>query len=150
MCFFIGHREADASILPQLLDTVHRHIREFGVEEFIVGQYGGFDQMAAFAVITAKREYPHIQLYLLLPYHPAERKVDLPDGFDGLIYPDGMEKVPRKVAIIRANRYEVDHCDYLIAYTWHPASNSRNLVEYAQRREARGLIKVTLLNTLKE
>ena len=112
MCFFIGHREADASILPQLLDTVHRHIREFGVEEFIVGQYGGFDQMAAFAVITAKREYPHIQLYLLLPYHPAERKVDLPDGFDGSFFPNGMEKVPRKVAIIRANRYAVDHCDY--------------------------------------
>ena len=150
MCFFIGHREADASILPQLLDTVHRHIREFGVEEFIVGQYGGFDQMAAFAVITAKREYPHIQLYLLLPYHPAERKVDLPDGFDGSFFPNGMEKVPRKVAIIRANRYAVDHCDYLIAYAWHPASNARNLVEYAQHREARGLIKVTLLNTLKE
>lgn len=149
-CFFIGHREADASILPQLLDAVHRHICEFGVKEFIVGRYGGFDRLAETAVIAAKKYYPYIQLYMLLPYHPAEKRVDLPDGFDGLIYPDGMEKVPRKAAIIRANRYAVDHCDYLIAYAWHPASNARNLVEYAQRRDPRGLIKVTLLNTPKE
>ena len=149
-CFFIGHREADESILPQLLGAVHRHICEFGVNEFVVGQYGGFDRMAASAVIAAKKKYPYIRLYLLLPYHPAERKIGLPDGSDGLIYPDGMEKVPRKVAIIRANRYAVDHCDYLIAYAWHPASNAGNLVEYAQRREERGLIKVTLLDTPKE
>lgn len=101
--------------------------------------------MAAAAVTAAKTEYPHIRLYQLLPYHPAERKVDLPSGFDGSIYPDGMENVPRKVAIVRANRYAVDHCGLLIAYVWHPASNSRNLVEYALARENSGLINVTLL-----
>ena len=39
----------------------------------------------------------------------------------------------------------VDHSDFLIAYTWHPASNSRELVEYARKREQRGLIHVTML-----
>ena len=46
-----------------------------------------------------------------------------------------MESVPRKAAIVRANRYVVDHVDYLIAYAWHPASNARELVEYAQKRQ---------------
>ena len=101
--------------------------------------------MASAIVAAAKAEYPYIRLYQLLPYHPAERSIELPKGFDGSIYPDGMEKTPRKVAIVRANRYAVDHCDYLIAYAWHPASNSRNLVEYAQDREQRGLITVILL-----
>lgn len=149
-CFFIGHREAEPEIQPILTDAISKAITIDGIEEFIVGRYGGFDRLAATAVIAAKKDYPYIQLYMLLPYHPAEKRVDLPDGFDGLIYPDGMEKVPQKAAIIRANRYAVDHCDYLIAYAWHPASNARNLVEYAQRREARGLIKVTLLITPKE
>jgi hypothetical protein len=45
-----------------------------------------------------------------------------------------MEKVPRRFAIPHANRYMVDHSDYLIAYAWHPASNARNLVDYAMRK----------------
>ena len=94
--------------------------------------------MAAASVIKAKTNHSHIRLYQLLPYHPAERKVELPNGFDGSVYPANMEKVPRKLAIIRANRYTVDHCEQLLAYVWHPASNSRNLVEYAQTREQRG------------
>jgi hypothetical protein len=69
----------------------------------------------------------------------------LPAGFDGSFYPPGMETVPKRAAIVRANRYMVDHSDFLIAYAWHPASNARDLVEYAQRREQRGLIRVTLL-----
>ena len=28
----------------------------------------------------------------------------------------------------------VDHVNYLIAYAWHPASNARDLVEYAQKK----------------
>ena len=111
----------------------------------IVGNYGDFDHLAANAVIRAKQRHPQITLSLLLPYHPAERPVEKPDGFDNTYYPAGMEKVPRKLAIVRANRYVVDHVDYLIAYAWHPASNARDLVEYAQRREERGQIAVTNL-----
>ena len=81
----------------------------------------------------------------MLPYHPAERPIPVPDGFDSTYYPPGMENVPRKVAIVRANRYMVDHTDFLIAYAWHPASNARDLLEYARKRESKGLIHVTAL-----
>ena len=133
-CFFIGHREASSEVLPALREAVERHIVEYGVTEFIVGNYGGFDRMAAKAVIEAKTRHPQITLTLLLPYHPAERPIDPPPGFDGSFYPPNMEKVPRRFAISKANRYMVDHTDYLIAYAWHPASNARNLVEYAQKK----------------
>lgn len=144
-CFFIGHREASIEVLPLLTEAVERHIVDFGVTEFIVGQYGGFDRMAAKAVIAAKELHPEITLSMLIPYHPAERPVELPHGFDNTFYPPGMEKVPRRLAIVRANRYVVDHVDYLIAYVWHPASNARNLLEHAQKREQRNLISVTVL-----
>ena len=144
-CFFIGHREASGELLPILKQVIEKHISEYGVTEFVVGRYGGFDRLAAHAVIQLKEKYPYIMLSLLIPYHPAEKPIDIPPGFDNTFYPPGMEKVPRKLAIVRANRYMVDHVDYLIAYTWHPASNARDLVEYAKRRELRNLISLTVL-----
>ena len=144
-CFFIGHREATSELLPILKQTVAEHISEYGVTEFIVGGYGGFDHLAAKAVISLKQQYPQIALSLLIPYHPVERPIKTPPGFDNTYYPPGMEKVPRKLAIIRANRYMVENVDYLIAYAWHPASNARNLVEYAHNRDCKGQINITLI-----
>lgn len=144
-CFFIGHRETSSELLPILRQTVEQHICEYSVTEFIVGGYGGFDHLAAKAVISLKQQYPQITLSLLIPYHPAERPIETPPGFDNTYYPPGMEKVPRKLAIVWANRYMVNHVDYLIAYAWHPASNARDLVEYARKLETKGQIAVTLL-----
>ena len=147
-CFFIGHREASDELLPILRQTVEKHILEYGVTEFVVGGYGGFDHLAAKAVISLKKQYPQITLSLLIPYHPAERPIETPLGFDNTYYPPGMEKVPRKLAIVRANRYMVEHVDYLIAYAWHPASNARDLVEYAHKLEAKGQIAISLLGRI--
>ena len=147
-CFFIGHREAPDSLLPTLDAEVERHITEYGVTDFVVGRYGRFDGMAAHCVKAAKKRHPEVTLNLLLPYHPYDRPTPTPPGFDGTFYPLGMETVPKRAAIIRANRYMVEHSDYLIAYVWHPASNARDLVEYAQRYEKLGRMKVTLLPQL--
>lgn len=144
-CFFIGHREASTELLPALAEAVEKHITEYGVTEFIVGNYGGFDRISARAVIEAKKRYPGIVLSMLIPYHPAERPIELPPGFDNSFYPPGMESVPRRLAIVRANRYMVTHVDYLIAYVWHPASNARNLVEYAEKSRAKNGLTITRL-----
>lgn len=130
-CFFIGHREASNSIIPELRKAVEMHITEYGVTNFVVGHYGQFDALAALAVIDAKKRHPTVTLTMLIPYHPSERPVTLSPGFDGSYYPAGMETVPRRYAIARANRAVIDETDYLIAYVWHAASNSRELVEYA-------------------
>lgn len=131
-CFFIGHRDAMQDIVPALERTVEA-LTTREVTEFFVGGYGGFDCLAAGAVIRAKRSHPHITLELLLPYHPSERPIEPPNGFDGTFYPPGMERVPRRLAILKANRYMVDHSDCIIAYIRHPG-NARNLLEYARKR----------------
>ena len=141
-CFFIGHREADEKMLPTLYAIIERLIAEENVEHFYVGGYGGFDRIAGLAVKKVKKQNADITLHLVLPYHPAERPVEAPDGYDGTYYPDGLENVPRKYAIIRVNKIMVDTSDWLVAYVRHGASNSRNLLEYAQRRERNGLIRV--------
>lgn len=144
-CFFIGHREAPEELYPVLLTEVERHAAEYGVTEFVVGSYGQFDGIAARAVKDIKKRHPSVTLLRLLPYYSATRPAEVPEGFDGTFYPPGLETVPKRAAIVRANRYMVEHSEYLIAWAWHPASNARDLVEYAQKREKRGLIQVTLL-----
>lgn len=145
-CFFIGHREAPDSLLPELSAEIERHITEYGVTDFVVGGYGRFDALAASCVEAAKKRHPEVTLTLLLPYHPYDRPTPTPPGFDNTFYPPGMESVPKRVAIVRANRYMVDQSDYLIAYAWHPASNARDLVEYARRHEKQGRMKITFLS----
>ncbi len=109
-------------MLPILTQVVEKHISEYGVTEFVVGGYGGFDYLSARAVISLKQQYPEITLSLLIPYHPAERPHEIPPGFDNTYYPPGMEKVPHKLAV-RANRHMVDPVDHLIAYAWESAEN---------------------------
>lgn len=144
-CFFIGHREAPDRLLSVLEQEVERHITEYGVTAFTVGQYGGFDALATQAVKKARERHPSVSLALLLPYHPYERSIEMPKGFDCTYYPLGMENIPKRLAIVRANRCMVDTSDYLIAYAWYPG-NARKLLEYAQRRENCGLLHVSVLD----
>jgi len=142
-CFFIGHREAEERLLPRLELAIERLIQEENVRYFYVGGYGGFDRVAAAAVKHAKQKYPDITLMLVLPYHPADRPIDTPNGFDGTYYPEGLENTPRRYAIVRTNRIMVDTCDWLVCCVRHGASNSRNLLEYAQRRAQKKFIQIT-------
>ena len=114
VCFFIGHRDTPDRVCPALEQAVEQLITQ-GVTDFYVGNHGSFDRMAARAVIAAKQLHPQVRLTMLLAYHPGERPVTLPPGFDGSLYPPGMESVPRRFAIPRANRWMVEHASRLIA-----------------------------------
>jgi len=91
--FFIGHRETSSEILPALTEAIKRHITEYGVTGFIIGNYGGFDRLAAKAVMAAKERHPDILLSLLIPYHPSERPIELPQGFDNTFYGESPTQV---------------------------------------------------------
>lgn len=148
-CFFIGHREAGEELLPLITDAAERLIAERGVTAFYAGGYGNFDRLAGSAVLRLKERYPHVRLYRVIPYHPAERPIQAPQGYDGTYYPPGMERVPRRFAIPRANRAMIDASDFLIAYVRRAAvSNACEILEYAKRREKRGLIRVENLADL--
>ena len=125
-------------------------IQEEGVRYFYVGGYGGFDRLAAAAVRRMKQKHPDITLMLVLPYHPAERPIEAPDGFDGTYHPDGLESTPKRYAIVRTNQIMVDTCDWLVCYVRHGASNSRKLLEYAGRRVKKGLLQIINISEREE
>ena len=139
-CYFIGHHNAPAEILPLLETSVEHHIAQYGVMDFVVGKYGSFDCLAARAVRKAKQRHPEIRLTLLLAYYNPTQSTGSLSGFDDTLYPDGLELVPKRAAIVRANQHMIQHSDYLIAYDKGYAGNTRKLVKYARAREERGLI----------
>lgn len=145
-CFFIGHRETGMDVFPALADAVEQHIAEYGVTDFYVGHYGGFDGLAAQAVKEARARYPYIRLTLVLPYHPAIRPISTPKGFDGTFYPWQDENIPKRLAIIKTNQRMVDSCDYLITNAYHFLGGTGQIVEYARKQEAKKQIKVTNLS----
>ncbi len=141
-CFFIGSRHATIRIKEKLAEAIEKHITEYGVTTFIVGHYGSFDSLVISVLRETKKRHENIKLYLLAPY-AFNQQTENPESFDGIFYPEGLEFVPMRYAIVQANRYMVQQSDYLISYPG--VCNSLKIVEYAQRREKKGLIKVTLI-----
>ena len=133
VCFMFGHATTPYDALPLIEAAAERQYVDQGIRTFIVGNRGSFDGYAATAIKALKRRHKDISLLLLLAYHPSERAVDLTDGFDNSYYPP-LENCPRQYAIVRANRYMVDTADSIICYVKH-IGNTRNLLEYAQRRQ---------------
>lgn len=132
-CFLFGHRDAPCEIRAWIEEAVERHYQQYNIRQFYVGGYGRFDAMAASAVKAVKKRHSDMELYLLLPYHPAQRPIAVPEGFDNTFYPP-LESVPYRYAIIRANRYMIKTCDTVICYVSH-FGNTRNLLEYAQQQK---------------
>jgi len=132
-CFFIGHRDAPKELLPAVRAAAEELIREEGVHDFYVGSRGNFDRVAAAAVSGLRESWPKVRLYLVLAYLPPAEEA-LPEEFTGSVFPEGLEKTPRRFAILRANRMMADSCEYLIAYAPHGTGNARKVAEYAKRR----------------
>ena len=143
-CFFIGHREAPDSLLSQLSAEIERHNHRIRRGSVCRRQIWPIRCTGSKMVKAAKKRHPEVTLTLLLPYHPYDRPTPTPPGFDGTFYPPGMETVPKRAAIIRANRYMVEHSGYLIAYIRH-SGNAQDLVEYAKKYEKQDRIKIAIL-----
>lgn len=61
-CFFIGHRDAPESIVPDLTKAIECLLVESNATDFIVGNYGRFDTLVQKIIATAKEKYPYIAL----------------------------------------------------------------------------------------
>ncbi len=146
ICFFVGHSNAPEDVYPALAAEVERHIVEYGVTEFRVGNYGSFDRMALRAVKDAKKRHKNVTLSLVLPYWPEAGRV-LPDmeGIDATIYPQELDGVPYKFAVARLNRLMVADTTHLIAYVIHSWGGAVRTLEYARTRQKRGELTITNL-----
>lgn len=139
-CFLFGHADCPDTILSRIESAIEKLYIQQNVSIFYVGNRGRFDSLAVTAVKRLKLQYPDIQLHLLLSYHPGERIEVLTEGFDGSYYPP-LENIPRRFAIVRANKFMISTADAIICYVKH-AGNARALLDYSLRRQKKEGITV--------
>lgn len=107
-------------LVIQVLQIVHQLVEPGGI-------------FSIHAVKSVKARYEEIGLFMVIPYHPAVRPVEVPDGFDGTFHPP-LDNVPKRYAIVRSNRYMVENSDAIICYVNRPG-NTRELPKYAGRQK---------------
>ena len=126
---FCGHRELyDKKEVKAWLKRVIEDLIVKGAETFYLGGYGAFDRLAASVLAEKKKQYPHIELVLILPY--LNRRKDI-SPCDSSIYPP-LESVPKKLAIVRRNQWMVERADVVVSYVLHSWGGAAMTLEYAK------------------
>lgn len=139
-CFLFGHADCPSIMLSKIEGAIENCYSKHGITDFYVGNRGNFDRLAAVAAKKVKQRHEEIKLFLVLAYHPAERRFVLPDGFDGSYYPP-LEGTPRRYAVVESNRYLIDTSNAIICYVDH-IGNTGDLLAYARRKRKTGKIVI--------
>lgn len=134
---FCGHAELAApdAVRAWLAETGESLISQ-GAVTFYLGGYGAFDRMAASVVREKKRQHPHIESVLVLPY--LDREMDA-SVYDATVYPP-LESIPRRFAISKRNEWMVDVSDVVIACVVHDWGGAAKTLAYAKRKKKRIII----------
>ena len=143
ICCFAGHSTLnnEEEIRKELSAVAEKLIVSEGVTEFLVGNYGAFDRLAAGCIRELKVKYPNIELNLTIPYLVSKDKMT-PENYDNIIMADIPEKTPRKIRIIKCNEYMVDSSDFLICYVRFTWGGAYKTLEYAERKKSAAIINL--------
>ena len=132
---FCGHSTLSIEETKYLEEKLFMEIEKLilkGAEEFLLGGYGNFDFISAKTVKKLKNKYPHIKSVLVIPY--LNREYNSISLYDATEYPP-IEKVPKKLAIIKRNEYMVDKSDVVIAYVKFSWGGARITLDYAIKKK---------------
>ncbi len=138
-CTFFGHRDStvlyDVSAIRGLLTGLLKQwIEKESVDVFFVGNQGGFDRLVQSVLKDLKEEYPHISVAVVLAYMPqANNDTDFTTGLETL-YPDGLESVPRRYAIVHRNRWMLRNVQRVIGFVTAPSGGAAQFLKMAQRQ----------------
>lgn len=113
-------------------EQIRKTIIEDSITSFWVGGYGQFDSLAAHTVHKLKQEFPEIELLLVLAYLPGEGQ-KVPTIYDGSIYPEGLELVPKRFAISKRNVWMAKNCDMAICYVRNSFGGAYEAMHYVER-----------------
>lgn len=101
-----------------------------GARRFYVGGYGAFDAAAAAAALSLCAAHPEVEVVLVRPYLDAG---PAPQPGMASVSPP-LERVPRRFAIARRNRWMVDQADVVVACVQRSWGGAAEMLRYAQRR----------------
>ena len=129
VCTFFGHRDSPSSVKTSLYAAIEQLICNQRVDTFYVGTQGSFDRMVYGALVELRQRYSHIKVYRVLAYMPKSSDADSADT----IFPESIEKVHPRYAIVHRNNWMIDRSDYVICYVTHPTGGASQAVERAKK-----------------
>ena len=133
-CTFFGHKNTPYIIESELRKTIIDLIENKNVTSFYVGHQGNFDFIVRKNLDELCRIYPQIQYFIILAYLPKQNDHSDDEYYEHTIYPDGLESVPPKFAIIKRNYWMIDKSDYVVTYIEHNFGNASKFKERAERK----------------
>jgi uncharacterized phage-like protein YoqJ len=126
-CTFFGHRDCGENIKQDLLCAIEQLVEE-GVTTFYVGTHGNFDIISLNALREIKRKHSHITYTVVLAYMPKEA-FNTYWKPEETLYPDGVEKAPKRFAISYRNEWMLRNSDYVIAYVTRTYGGAADFVK---------------------
>ena len=129
---FCGHAQISQSEkIEKWLYDVTQKLIEQGATTFYLGGYGAFDSLAASVLREQKKQYPQIELVLVLAYLNTGRNTS---GYDSTVYPP-LETTPRRFAISHRNRWMVEASDVVVAYVLHDWGGAATTLRCAKQKK---------------
>lgn len=134
---FFGHHDAPENIKEMIADHVKEEILK-GETEFLVGNHGHYDYMVLSVLRAMKEAHPHICYSVVLAYMPDGS----PDEYSFIkpeetMYPEGLESVPRKFAIVWRNDWMLKQSNTVICYAKHHFGGAGKFTEKAIKQKKR-------------
>ena len=128
---FFGHRNTTSEVSVALHEVLIDLIENKNADTFYVGNHGNFDKMVRKELKKLKEIYPHINYSVVLAYLGKKQE---DENYSDTIYPDGLEKVPPKYAIIERNKWMIKKADILVCYVTHTFCGAGDFMVYAQKK----------------
>ncbi len=138
VCCGFGHRELLIDIKNTLDGTIEDLIVCHGVNRFMTGGMGDFDNLFASAVRGAKSRHPEIRLLLVKPYFTSDLNADkryYESAFDAVIIPEELSAVHYKTAITLRNRWMIDHSQLVLTCVYRDFGGAYTATQYAQKQK---------------
>ena len=129
---FFGHRDTPTDIEHALRRAIQDLIENKKVDVFYVGNQGNFDALVRRVLKDIQIQYPHVQYTVVLAYMPTEK--DIYEDFSDTIYPDGLETVPKKFAIVARNQWMLNKADYVVSYVTCSTGGAARFTALAEKK----------------
>ena len=133
---FFGHKDAPASIVPLLEETIRNLIEKQNADTFYVGNHGNFDFYVARLLKKVKEEFSHIRYAIVLAYMPqkTDSTYSYIDYADTVLPEDVATGIP-KFAICRRNDWMLRKSDAVVAYVTHSFGGAAQYRQKAIRQK---------------
>ena len=123
--------EKSCCFFGRLTEAITKLTDEIGIEDFYVGNQGGFDSLVLSVLKELAISNPKLRYSIVLAYLPTDHSAVCDEN---TLYPEGMENVPKRYCIARRNDWMIEHSKYVICYVKHITGGATQFMKKAQRK----------------